>query len=224
LVVAGLTLHCTVSIGIVLFPDHGHDCNTLLRKADIAMFKAKTSGEGHHVYRDIDDVHDEARLRTGDELRTAMTSDQLVVYYQPKIDLGSGDVHSVEALVRWDHPIRVLLYPEAFLDLVEVSGLMRGMTRLVLEMALDQAATWHGQGRDLTIAVNLSASSLGDAELPEQVFAMLAGRGLPPRVLQLEITEEFLMADRDRARAILTRLRGGGIQISVDDFGTGSGR
>jgi EAL domain-containing protein (putative c-di-GMP-specific phosphodiesterase class I) len=127
----------------------------------------------------------------------------------------------VEALVRWNHPTRGLLTPDAFLELVEVSGLMRAMTRRVLEVALDQAAEWEGRGQHLTVAVNLSASSLVDANLPEEVFAMLAARGVPPHALQLEITEEFLMAERDRARAILARLRDGGVQISIDDYGTG---
>ena len=216
-----IALHSSVSIGIALFPDDGPDLNALLRKADIAMYKAKTSADGHHVYGGADDADGATRLQTVEELRTALAGDQLVVYYQPKIDLDTGDVHSVEALVRWDHPTRGLLYPDAFLDLVEESGLMRAMTRLVLEMALDQAAVWHADGRQLTVAVNLSASSLVDADLPDQVAAMLAARGVPPGALQLEITEEFLMADRDRARSILTRLRDGGVQISVDDYGTG---
>jgi diguanylate cyclase (GGDEF)-like protein len=216
-----LTLHSTVSIGIARFPDDGPDLSTLLRKADIAMYKAKVTGDGHHVYSDTDNADGAARLRTVDELQVAMTSDQFVLHYQPKIDLESGDVHSVEALVRWNHPTRGLLYPDAFLALVEVSGLMRAMTRLVLDMALAQAADWQKQGQQLTIAVNLSASSLVDADLPEEIFAVLASRGVPPSALQLEITEEFLMADRDRARSILTRLRAGGVQISVDDFGTG---
>src|SRR5450631_3938183 len=216
-----LTLHSTVSVGIARFPEDGPDLSALLRKADIAMYKAKTSFNGQHVYSGVDDADDTTRLQTVEELRTALKSDQLVLHYQPKVDLDSGDVHSVEALVRWDHPTRGLLYPDTFLTLVEASGLMRAMTVLVLEMALDQAADWHAQGQQLTIAVNLSASSLVDADLPDEVFAMLAARGIPPSVLQLEITEEFLMADHDRARSILTRLRDGGIQISVDDFGTG---
>jgi diguanylate cyclase (GGDEF)-like protein len=216
-----LTLHSTVSVGISRFPEDGPDLSALLRKADIAMYKAKTSFQGFHVYSGIDDADDTTRLQTVDELRTGLDGDQLVLHYQPKVDLDSGHVHSVEALVRWDHPTRGLIYPDAFLPLVEASGLMRAMTVRVLEIALDQAADWHARGQRLTIAVNLSASSLVDAELPDEVFAMLAARGVPPRVLQLEITEEFLMADHDRARSILTRLRDGGIQISVDDFGTG---
>ena len=216
-----LTLHSTVSIGIARFPDDGVDLSALLRKADIAMYKAKMSGTGHHVYSDVDNADGAARLRTLDELQAAITGDQFVLHYQPKVDLATGEVQAVEALVRWEHPTRGLLYPNAFVNLVEVSGLMRAMTRLVLNMALDQAKSWREEGISLAIAVNLSASSLVDDSLPEEVFAMLAARGVSPRALQLEITEDFLMADRERARKILTRLRSGGVQISIDDYGTG---
>jgi diguanylate cyclase len=219
--VEDIALHSSVSVGIALFPDDGPDLSTLLRKADIAMYKAKTSFQGHHVYCIADHADDATRLQTVQELRTALSTDQLVVYYQPKIDLDTGQVHAVEALVRWDHPTRGLLYPDAFLNLVEESGLMPMLTRVVLAQSLDQVAAWHTQGQQLTVAVNLSASSLVDSDLPRQVASMLAARDLPPGALQLEITEEFLMADRDRARAILTRLRNSGVQISVDDFGTG---
>jgi diguanylate cyclase len=216
-----IAVHSSVSIGIALFPDDGPDLNTLLRKADVAMYKAKASADGHHVYGSADDTDFATRLQMVEELRTALADDQLVVYYQPKVDLATGEVHGVEALVRWDHPTRGLLYPDGFLDLVEEAGLMRTLTRVVLEIALDQGAAWHAGGRRLTIAVNLSASSLVDTDLPDEVAAMLAARDLPPGALQLEITEEFLMADRDRARDILTRLRSHGVQISIDDFGTG---
>jgi diguanylate cyclase (GGDEF)-like protein len=216
-----MAVHSAVSIGIALFPNDGPDLSTLLRKADVAMYKAKTSGHGYHVHGGADDLDFSTRLRTVEELRSALTSGQLVVHYQPKIDLRTGDVHDVEALVRWDHPTRGLLYPDAFLDLVEGAGLMRAMTQVVLEIALDQSVVWQSQGRHLTVAVNLSASSLVDTDLPEQVAAMLSDRDLPPGALQLEITEDFLMADRDRAKSILARLRSHGVQISVDDFGTG---
>jgi len=216
-----IAVYSGVSIGIALFPDDGPDLSTLLRKADLAMYKAKASGYGHHVYGGSDENDFATQIRTVDELRIALGSDQLVVHYQPKIDLGTGEVHNVEALVRWNHPTRGLLYPDEFLGLVEQAGLMRAMTRVVLAIALDQAALWRAGGRHLTIAVNLSASSLVDNDLPQQVAEMLASRGLPPVVLQLEITEEFLMVDSERARDILTRLRGHGIRISVDDFGTG---
>jgi len=217
----GITLYTSASVGIATFPDDGPDLSSLLRKADIAMYKAKTSGCGQHVYRSADDADHATRLQTVQELRAALAGDQLVVHFQPKIDLGSGEVHGVEALVRWDHPTRGLLYPEAFLNLVEESGLMPMLTRVVLDRALDQAAAWQERGQPLTVAVNLSGSSLVDADLPEQVASMLAARGVSPGALQLEITEEFLMADRDRARNILTRLRRSGVQISIDDYGTG---
>jgi diguanylate cyclase len=162
-----------------------------------------------------------ARLQMLEELRTAIGTDRLMLHYQPKIDLDTGDVHAVEALVRWDHPSRGLLYPDVFLAELEEAGLMPRLTRMVLAAALDQVATWHAHGQQVTVAVNLSASSLGDVELPEEIAAMLADRGVAPHALQLEVTEEFLMADRERARDILTRLRRSGVQISVDDFGTG---
>jgi diguanylate cyclase len=216
-----LAVHSGVSIGIALFPDDGTDLSTLLRKADVAMFKAKVSGDGHHVYGGADDADFATRLRTVEELRTAVSSDQFLTHYQPKVNLRTGEVHSVEALVRWDHPTRGLLYPEGFLAVVEHAGLMRDLTRVVLAKALDQSVVWRAGGRRLTVAVNLSASSMTDTDLPERVAAMLAARNLPPGALQLEITEEFLMVDHDRALDILTRLRGQGIEISVDDFGTG---
>ena len=219
--VEGISMRSSVSIGISLCPDDGLELSGLLRKADIAMYKAKALFTGHHVYCIADDADDEARLQMLNELRVGLTSDQFVVHYQPKVDLDTGEVHSVEALVRWEHPTRGLLYPDAFLSLVEDGGLMPSLTRVVLALALDQVAAWHHQGRPLTVAVNLSASSLDDDNLPEQVDSMLAARGVPPQALQLEITEEFLLADRDRARSILTQLRDSGVQVSVDDYGTG---
>jgi len=225
-VLGDATLYIQVTVGIAMFPDDTDDApslRTLLHKADIAMYKAKTSSEGHYVYSSTDDADadGDGRLRTVQELLAAMNSDQLVLHYQPKVDLATGDVHSVEALVRWDHPTRGLLHPDAFLGLVEESGLMPSLNRVTLALALDQIANWQTHGRQLAVAINLSASSLVDSDLPAQIASMLAARGISPGALQLEITEEFLMVDRDRSRNILTRLREGGVQISVDDFGTG---
>jgi diguanylate cyclase len=216
-----IALHTSVSVGVALFPDDGRDLSTLLRKADIAMYQAKTSLQGQHVYCDADDANDTTRLQTVEELHTALGAGQLVVHYQPKVDLDTGEVHAVEALVRWEHPARGLVYPDAFLYLVEESGLMPTLTQVVLAQALDQVKLWQAQGQQLVVAVNLSASSLVDYDLPRQVASMLAARGVSPHALQLEITEEFLMHDHDRARSILTRLRSSGVQISVDDYGTG---
>jgi len=221
LIVEDTSLLVGVSIGIAVFPDDGPDLSVLLRKADIAMNKAKTSRQGHHVYCTADDVDAAANLKTVRELRTALNRDQFVLHYQPKVDLDTGEVNSVEALVRWDHPTGGLLGPDGFVNLIEESGLMPALTRSVLAQALDQAAAWHREGHPLTVAVNISASSLVDTDLPNQVASMLAARGVPPSSLQLEITEGFLMVNRDLARVILTSLRNNGVSISVDDFGTG---
>jgi diguanylate cyclase (GGDEF)-like protein len=216
-----LAVQTRASIGIALFPDQGTELGDLLRRADMAMYKAKSARTGSHVYRSEDDSHGDTRLRTLQELRLALVGDQLLVHYQPKVSLLTGAVSGVEALVRWQHPDRGLLQPEEFLDLVEEAGLMHELTRVVLAQALDQALVWQTHGHALTIAVNVSASSLVNVDLPEQIVQMAADRGLPAAVLMLEITEDFLMGDRERARSVLTRLREAGIQIAVDDFGTG---
>ncbi len=217
----GIVLRTEVSIGVTLVPEHGTELSLLLRRADIAMYRAKRARDGAVVYSGADDSAGAGRLRAIQELHTALDEDQLTLHYQPKLDLATDEVHDVEALVRWDHPTRGLLFPDSFLGLVEDAGLMRQLTQVVLEKSLDQAAVWQAEHREITVAVNLSASSLVDTGLPEQIAGLLAARGLPPTALQVEITEEFLMADRDRTREILERLRAGGIQIAVDDFGTG---
>ncbi len=213
-----LSVHSAASIGIALFPEHGTDLSTLMRKADVAMYRAKATG-GYRMHEEGDDPTN--RLQLSEEFRVALSDDQLLLHFQPKIDLATGAARGVEALVRWEHPHRGLLMPDDFLGIVESAGLMGAMTTIVLRKALDQAVVWRAAGRDLSVAVNLSANGLVDVDLPLQVATMLAARSLPPWVLQLEITEELLMADRSRARAVLEVLRETGISISVDDFGTG---
>ena len=217
----GIALQANVSIGIALYPHHGLDLTGLLRKADMAMYVAKSTRAGHQIYVSANDSRGDERLRTLQELRVALRDDELTLHYQPKIDLATGEVRGVEALVRWNHPRRGLLHPDQFLTLVEEAGMMHDMTQVVLGKALDQAAIWQTQGRPVTVAVNLSASSLIDASLPARIGAMIADRALSAAALLLEITEDFLMADRDRAHGILTLLRESGIQIAIDDFGTG---
>ena len=216
-----IALHSSVSIGMALFPDHGPDLSTLLSKADIAMYKAKTSLQGHHVYCSADDADDTTRLQTVQELRTALSTDQLVVHYQPKIDLDTGDVHAVEALVRWEHPTRGLLYPDAFLHLVEESGLMPTLTRVVLARALDQAAAWDAQGQPLTVAVNLSGRQFTQPDLAATVAGVLAASGLPASSLELEITETVAMSNAAATGVTLRTLRELGVRLALDDFGTG---
>ncbi|MFC6006455.1 putative bifunctional diguanylate cyclase/phosphodiesterase [Angustibacter luteus] len=220
--VDGVTVRVDASIGISFFPTHGGQVSELLRAADIAMYQAKGSRLGHSSYSaEGDDTGGQDRLRMLEELRDAVLTGGLAVFYQPKVDSRSLKVDGVEALVRWPHPTRGLLLPDSFLPLAEQAGLMRELTTAVLEQSLDQVRVWQDQGRRLAVAVNLSASSLVDMDLPRRVAAILLQRGLSPDRLELEITEDFLMGDRERARSILTELRQLGIRVSVDDFGTG---
>ena len=215
-----LKIHTDVSVGVALYPDHGEDFSDLLRRADAAVYLAKQDGP---VYVHGDPRHDERsdHRSLGEEFRAALGTGQLVLHYQPKVNLTTGTTVGVEALVRWQHPARGLLYPDAFLRQVEDAGLMRALTEEVLRTALDQAATWSVAGRRIAVAVNLPASILVDVDLPAQISVMLAERRLPASALELEITEESLMADRARARTILSALRDYGVKIAVDDFGTG---
>jgi diguanylate cyclase (GGDEF)-like protein len=220
--VDGVTVRVDASVGISLYPAHGREVANLLRRADIAMYQAKSARTGHFSYSpEADSTGGEERLRTLEELREAVLSGGLAVFYQPKVDSRTLRVGGVEALVRWPHPTRGLLLPESFLPLAEHAGLMRDLTTAVLMQSLAQVRIWRDNGRALSVAVNLSASSLVDVELPQRVSEILSSHGLPADALELEITEDFLMGDRARARQILTELRSLGIRVSVDDFGTG---
>jgi diguanylate cyclase len=210
------------SIGVSIAPDHGRDMSSLLRHADIAMYRAKSQRSGHSVFSHTgDDVDGRDRLHLIDDLRTAISGRELIMHYQPKVDATTFRVLSVEALVRWDHPTKGILMPASFLPLVEDSGLMHEMTVAVLEQSLDQVKVWVESGLRLPVAVNLSPSSLVDIELSQRVERMLVDRGLDSSLLILEITEDVIMSDRERARHILDELRRIGIQVAVDDFGTG---
>ncbi len=217
-----VSVRMTGSIGVAVAPDHGLDMSSLLRHADIAMYRAKSQHSGYSVFsRTGEDVDGRDRLHLIDELRGAITDRELTMHYQPKVDASSLRVLSVEALVRWNHPVKGLLLPASFLPLVEDSGLMHEMTVAVLEQSLDQVMTWSNAGLRLPVAVNLSPSSLVDIELPQRVERMLIERSLDSSLLILEITEDVIMSDRERARHILDELRRIGIQVAVDDFGTG---
>ena len=217
----GVVVRVDVSIGIAVMTAAAATLPALLRQADVAMYHAKTRRLGTSAYSPEQDEFTSDRLQTIEELRRSLAGDGIVLHYQPKVDTHDRTVRSVEALVRWQHPTRGLLYPDAFLSLVEESGLMEELTGSVLAKALDQAATWRSAGREIAIAVNLSASSLADRFLPSRILQMLSDRSLPAQVLEIEITEDFLMSDRHAAQRILAGLRSSGVRVSVDDFGTG---
>ena len=218
----GLDLRIDASIGVASAPQHGATLDDLLRHADIAMYRAKARHLG--VLRYSADVEQSGgALRTTAQLRHALENDpaQLVLHYQPKIDLLSGCLCGVEALVRWQHPERGLLMPAQFLPLAEKARLMQLMTERVLEQALADMPTWKGDLRGQVVAINLPADAVSDPTLVERLAVLLESTSTPPQRLQLEITEDFLMADLAGARVVLDRLRMLGVTISIDDYGTG---
>ncbi len=217
----GLTVHVDASVGIALFPDHGQDATGLLQRADVAMYQAKQERTGWELYDAERDLHSRDRLALVGELRDALRDGQLVLHYQPKADLRTGEVTGVEALVRWQHPNRGLLYPDAFIAIAEKAGLIRQLTTYVLDAALAQAAAWRDKGRPLTVAVNVSATDLMDARFPGEVKALRARHRIPAEDLQLEVTENTIMSDPERALDCLARLSETGVSISLDDYGTG---
>jgi diguanylate cyclase (GGDEF)-like protein len=220
-VLDGMPLHVDASIGIALCPDHGRDRSLLLARADTAMYAAKRGRHGFEVWAPDGTPDSRDRLETLEQLRSALDTDQLINHYQPKLDLRTGTVTGLEALVRWQHPDRGLLYPDVFLPLAEQAGLMRRLALRVLERSLRDLQEWRAAGHDLSVAVNLSVSNLQDVALPEQVEMLLEAFSVPPEALTLEITEDVLMADAARSQQVMAGLRRLGVRLSIDDYGTG---
>jgi diguanylate cyclase len=187
----------------------------------VAMSWAKRSHDGLAVYVPDDDHHSRERLQLLGDLRVALDQHQLVLHYQPKLDLVTGAVRGVEALVRWQHPERGLLPPDAFVPTAERTGLINPLTDYVLDEALGQVAAWRTAGRAVPVAVNISARSLLDPGFPDRVFAALALHQLPSANLILEITETSIMEDPEHALSALQRLHDAGVYLAIDDFGTG---
>jgi diguanylate cyclase (GGDEF)-like protein len=216
-----MPLHVDASIGIALCPEHGLDRSLLLARADTAMYMAKRGRHGFEVWAPDGTPASRDRLETLEQLRIALDTDQLDVHYQPKLDLRAGRVIGVEALVRWNHPERGLLYPDVFLPLAEQAGLMRRLALQVLERSLRDLQAWRASGHDLSVAVNLSVSNLQDVALPDQVGMLLDAFDVPAAALVLEITEDVLMADAARSQQVMAGLRRLGVRLSIDDYGTG---
>jgi diguanylate cyclase (GGDEF)-like protein len=219
--VQGLSLHVDASIGIALHPQHGSDVETLLQRADVAMYMAKAAGTGRELYTADRDLNSPGRLALTGELRHAIEAGELLLHYQPKVHLRTGEVRGVESLVRWAHPMRGLLPSSEFVPIAENSGLIKPLTMETLRMAIKQARAWLDEARELTVSVNLSVRSLLDATLAREVEFLLNRFKVPAHMLELEITESSIMADPTRARATLVQLASMGVRLSIDDFGTG---
>ena len=219
--VDGIDVRIGASIGIAVFPEHGDDAETLMQRADVAMYQAKAARSGHAFYQRERDRHSRERLELIGELRDAIGTEQIILHFQPKLDLDSGRIDDVEALVRWMHPERGLLGPGAFVPLAEQTGVMRELTEHVLDAALHQIAAWYETGLDLSVAVNVSAATLLDEGWATDIGTALVRHGVPASRLRIEITEDTLMADPERALRVVEDLVAMGIGVSIDDFGTG---
>ena len=217
----GLLLEVEASIGVAVTPEHGGNVDLLLQHADVAMYLAKAAKSGAELYSPERDENSRRRLTLLGQLRTAIAAQELALFYQPKLDLSTQEFSGVEALVRWVHPDLGVLPPSEFLPLAERSGLIKPLTEFVLKQAITQAKQWHRDGLALRVAVNLSARTFLDHDLPHMVSVLLSEVEMDPTWLELEITETELMTDPDRSARVLNRLHEMGIRLTIDDFGTG---
>ena len=219
--VAGHALDVNGSVGIALFPDDGEDGTTLLRRADLAMYAAKRSATGVAVYSTEMDRHSSRRLTLVADLREAIESEALALHYQPKLDLATGRLTDVEALLRWEDPHHGCVPPEEFVPIAEQTGFATPLTLWVLRNAFARHAHWQEAGIDLGVAVNVPASVIQDRRFPQQVADLLATSRAAPGALVLEIPESAIMADPGVAADVLARLQALGVRLSLDDFGIG---
>jgi diguanylate cyclase (GGDEF)-like protein len=217
-----LLLEVEASVGITLYPDHGDNAETLMRRADVAMYLSKELHTSTELYTVTRDRYSPARLQLGGELRRALQTGELVVHYQLQAKAADAGLVGAEALVRWEHPERGLLLPGDFVPLAEQTGLIRPLTLYVLDRALRQSREWRDSGLDLRMSVNIAARDLLDTRLPDEVQDLLERWGVDADRLELEITENTILTDPVRARAVLTRLAELGVRLAIDDFGSGN--
>jgi diguanylate cyclase (GGDEF)-like protein len=221
-VLDGMTISIHASVGIAVSPEHGDDVETLTRRADMAMYKAKRAGGGTAVYDGESERTNAQRLSLATDLQRAIDSGELRLAYQPILDVATRRIERVEALVRWQHPSLGLLPPKEFVDLAALSGVIRPLTRWVIDRSLAQTAEWREMGIDLAVAVNLSSHNLFELELPALIAERLRTLGLPGRMLTVEISESELMDDPRAALEVVGEMRAFGVRTSIDDFGTGA--
>jgi diguanylate cyclase (GGDEF)-like protein len=217
----GETLDIGASVGVAIAPAHATQAEQLLQRADVAMYAAKGSLAGLAVFSAEHERDGAGRLALMSDLRRAVDEGELVLYYQPQVDLRSGAVTSVEALARWMHPKRGLVGPDDFIPLAERTGLIKRLTRTVLTEAIRQARAWELAGLRMPIAVNLSMRNIHDPQLPQTIAQLLQRWDARPELLRLEMTETVLAADPERALQTMDSLRAMGVHIALDDFGIG---
>lgn len=209
------------SVGVAMFPAHGTTASQLLAHADVAMYQAKRGQTEYALYDPAANAHSLDRLKATSDLRRGIADGEVVVHYQPQMDLLTGDLVGLEALARWAHPEQGLLAPKQFLYLLEHTHAMRALTERVLQEVVAQLPLWANSPLFVPISVNVSAPNLVDVSFPEHVLSLLRESDLAPDLLVIEVTENAVMTDADRAVRILQELRSRGIMVSIDDFGTG---
>jgi diguanylate cyclase (GGDEF)-like protein len=221
--IEGQELNITLSIGICTYPADGNDAKTLLSGADVAMYRAKEQGRDNFCFYSADLMSrssEKFAIEVG--LRQALERNEFRLHYQPKIDMASGLIKGVEALIRWQHPEKGLLYPDKFISVAEETGLIVPIGLWTLREVCDRANDWKRKGfRPLPIAVNLSAAQFRQEQLVPQLSEILRSSGLDPSILELEITESMVMKDPQQAVKLMHKLRDMGVRLSIDDFGTG---
>jgi diguanylate cyclase (GGDEF)-like protein len=208
-------------IGISVGPEHGEETELLLQRADVAMQAARRGNTDCVVYSRECDPYDPRRVALLGELRRAIEADQLLLHYQPKVDLKTLDVVGAEALVRWRHPKHGMVPPDRFIPLAERGGLIKPLTRWVVGQAVSQCRTWAREGARLPVAVNLSVRNLQDPQFVDEIVELLRSHSVPAEMIQVELTESAVMDDPSRAAETLNSLQTHGIKVSIDDFGTG---
>jgi diguanylate cyclase (GGDEF)-like protein len=219
----GKEYHVTLSIGISVFPADGSDAQSLLKAADVAMYRAKEMGRNNYqYYLPSMNVHTLERLELEADLSHALERNEFLLYYQPKVDVSTGFITGIEALLRWNHPSRGLIPPIEFIPLAEETGLIVEIGAWVLSTACARSKAWQDRGAErLTLAVNLSARQVADPMLPRDLERIIRASGLDPSTLELEITESVVMGKGECAVEVLHKLKAIGVQIAIDDFGTG---
>jgi diguanylate cyclase (GGDEF)-like protein len=214
-------LEVSASIGIAAFPEHGTVAETLLRRADVAMYAAKRTGGTYAVYRQEDDPYDASRLLLRADLRRAIDHRDITLYYQPQVALATGKLTGMEALARWRNAERGWIPPAEFIPVAERMGLIKPLTLYLVELAGKDAMAIRKTGIDLPVAVNISMRNLLDPHFPEMIEEVIARTGQRAELLKLEITESAVMGEPGRVLESMKRLRSAGIRFSIDDFGTG---
>ncbi len=219
--IAGELVDVSASIGGAIFPDHAKDSSTLMKYADLAMYDAKRRKGRYSMYRPEMDQHSTQRLKFVAELRRAITADQFVLYYQPKVELATSNIMGVEALLRWNHPEQGLLFPDKFIALAEESGLIKPLTAWVVRATAKQLQMWRDGGLNVSVSVNIAAENLHDDEFPDRVSSILTEYQIDHSRLEMDISEAAIMVDQIHSLSAIKRLSEMGIKIAIDNFGTG---